>query len=288
MSSHKQGAGKFCPSKKNVVIYPGGKGSKLDKLGPHLDSILEGATEFHDVFVGGGGVTLGVARHYPNVRLYVNDLDPWVAARFRVTVGGVASFEEFLRLLPSSLTPEVVAEAEAVVRAAPDEVVLAAAGVVLSRVRFSGNRRGGLRSNCNVRYRRAAIEKEARRERALLLGRLTVACLDFRAYFERLGEPRKDRALYLDPPYVEAGPGLYVHAFGHADHASLASLVAQHPRAMVSYDDHPLVRGLYDWAECYEISTRYDGSRKKATELVFVNSVGEGAVPRSPTSVEAA
>lgn len=286
MSSTEKRAGK-AHGYRNTVIYPGGKQKLLKALRPHLDSILRGATEFHDIFGGGGSVTLDVAKRFPTVQLFVNDFDRVVAARFRVAVGEDDAFDEFLRLLPERITPESVYDAEAAIECAGDDVSLAAAGVILSRAKHSGNRTGGLRSDLNVRYSKHRVEAAARRERQLLRGRLTVSSLDFRAYFEGLGDPRWDRAIYLDPPYVKAGPDLYVHAFDDQDHADLASAAARHPRVVASYDDDPLVRRLYGWATCSEIVTRYDGSRKTATELVFTN--GEAfASAQGPGPSEAA
>jgi DNA adenine methylase len=255
---------------RNVVIYPGGKARLLPGIRSHLDAALVGSGEFHDVFGGGGSVTLDVARRHPDVRLFINDIDPVVAARFRVTVGPEPTFELFLGLLPEFITEEVLSDAEAAVTAT-DEPTLAAAGVVLSRGKFSGNRAGGNRKDPNVRYSRAAVEAAARRERRRLLGRLTVTCADFRSYFEGLGAPRTDRAIYLDAPYVEEGPELYTHFFTEGDHRDLAVLAASHPRIVISYDDHPLVRDLYAWADRQEITVRYDGTGATKTELVFTS-----------------
>lgn len=255
---------------RNVLIYPGGKVRLLPSLRSHLDAALDYAGEFHDVFGGGGSVTLDVARRHPDMLLYINDVDPVVAARFRVTVGPEPAFEAFLRLLPESITEDVLSDAEAAVTSS-DEPTLAAAGVILSRGKFSGNRTGGNRTDPNVRYSRAAVAAAARRERDLLLGRLTVSCLDFRAYFNGLGAPRSDRAIYLDPPYVEKGPELYTHYFNDRDHCDLAALAASHPRVVISYDDHPLVRDLYAWADCHEITVRYDGTGATKAELVFTS-----------------
>lgn len=253
---------------RNVVIYPGGKLRLLPLVRPHLDAALKGACEFHDVFGGGGSVTLDVARRHRGLRLFINDIDPVVAARFRVTVGPEPAFEAFLGLLPEAITEEVLSDAEAAVTGT-DEPTLAAAGVVLSRGKFSGNRTGGNRKDPNVRYSRAAVEAAARWERQLLHGRLTVSSLDFRAYFEGLGAPRPDRAIYLDPPYVLKGPELYTHHFSEREHRDLAVLAASHPRVVVSYDDHPLIRDIYAWADCHEVPVRYDGTGATKTELLF-------------------
>lgn len=255
---------------RNAVIYPGGKVRLLPHLRRLLDVAVDGASEFHDVFGGGGSVTLDVATRHPGVRLFLNDIDPAVAARFRVTVGSDREFETLVSLLPASITDEVLRDAEAAVTAG-DAPTLAAAGVVLSRGKFSGNRTGGNRKHLNDRYSRASVEQAARRERQLLLGRLTVSCIDFRAYFQNLGVPRVDRAIYLDPPYVEKGAELYEHHFNERDHHDLAALAAPHPRLVVSYDDHPLVRELYAGADCHEIPVRYDGTGATKTELAFTS-----------------
>jgi DNA adenine methylase len=253
---------------RNAVIYPGGTLHLLRHIRSYLDAAVEGTAEFHDVFGGGGSVLLDVARRHPDVRLFINDLDPVVAARFLVTVGPKPIFETFIHLLPASITEEVLSDAEAAVTST-DYPTLAAAGVILSRAKFSGNRKGGNRKDLNQRYSKEAVEQAARRERELLIGRLTVSCLDVRSYFEGLGEPRGDRSIYLDPPYVEKGPQLYTHFFTERDHVELAALAAPHSRLVVSYDDHPLVRGLYAWADCHEITVCYDGTGETKTELLF-------------------
>ena len=64
-----------------------------------------------------------------------------------------------------------------------------------------------------------------------------------------------DALFYLDPPYYEAGPGLYQFAFTEEDHARLATLLRGEERPwLLSYDTHPAVAGLYGgWAELGEI-----------------------------------
>jgi DNA adenine methylase len=56
--------------------------------------------------------------------------------------------------------------------------------------------------------------------------------------------------VYLDPPYYAQGAALYKHAMTDGDHQRLASLVQRCSfQWVLSYDDHPFVRELYQWAE---------------------------------------
>lgn len=84
--------------------------------------------------------------------------------------------------------------------------------------------------------------------------------------------------LYLDPPYVAAGPALYKHAMSENDHRRLAALlqVVSCPWVL-SYDDHPLVRELYGgWTTIKTVSVTYtgaiverEGERPKNKEIVI-------------------
>lgn len=57
---------------------------------------------------------------------------------------------------------------------------------------------------------------------------------------------RKNALFYLDPPYVGA-EGYYSSAFGADDHARLKAVLEEiKGRFILSYNDHPLVRELYD------------------------------------------
>ncbi|NYF40932.1 DNA adenine methylase [Streptosporangium sandarakinum] len=108
---------------------------------------------------------------------------------------------------------------------------------------------------------------------------------DWRSALARI--PKKFGALddsevvvYLDPPYVEKAPWLYEWSFESTEHAKLAAtLRSDLPyRWLLSYDDTPTVRKLYDGADNHttlHVSYRYTaaGSEKRTVkdELLVTN-----------------
>ncbi len=88
----------------------------------------------------------------------------------------------------------------------------------------------------------------------------------------------KSAFLYCDPPYYAVGEQLYKHHMQHDDHVLLRDMLfdLKQSRWVLSYDDHPVIRGLYEkWAEIYEMKTTYtigraNGDRPKNQEILIV------------------
>ena len=110
--------------------------------------------------------------------------------------------------------------------------------------------------------------------------RISVYNQEARHFLEVLQPELPEKSLiYLDPPYVEKGPGLYLNHYQEEDHRALAAWVTQHLQCpwMVSYDDHPLIR------ECYGDNTvvmnlpysAYCNARR-GNELVYFS---DGLIP---------
>lgn len=105
-----------------------------------------------------------------------------------------------------------------------------------------------------------------------------VTCGDFEPLFLKPGE---NVWIYADPPYMvdtEAASNrkLYRHGFSLDDHRRLARTVRACGHSVcLSYDDHPLVRQLYDGLWFHEESWAYSGSsltrKKVGQELLITN-----------------
>jgi len=91
--------------------------------------------------------------------------------------------------------------------------------------------------------------------------------------------------VYLDPPYVEKGPGLYLNHYNAEDHRNLALWVRSNLKRpwMVSYDDHSLVRECYGGGDEVQMDFPYSahGNAKRGIELVYFS---EGLVPPDMTA----
>jgi DNA adenine methylase len=78
---------------------------------------------------------------------------------------------------------------------------------------------------------------------------------------------------YCDPPYV--GLPYYRHNLKDSDHRDLAGMLAKLRGTFVlSYNDHPLIRKLYDWAEVVplEVSYRIRCRNAKAGRELLISS----------------
>lgn len=76
---------------------------------------------------------------------------------------------------------------------------------------------------------------------------------------------------FIDPPYYEKGPLLYLNSLGHEYHENLARQMRSMPDAkwVMTYDDSPTIRRLYEpWANVREFKLDYAASgRRKGSEL---------------------
>ncbi len=62
-------------SLKTPLRYPGGKSKAVSKLLPYLPDLSQ-VREYRELFLGGGSVALEVAKRYPHLKIWVNDLYP--------------------------------------------------------------------------------------------------------------------------------------------------------------------------------------------------------------------
>ena len=103
---------------------------------------------------------------------------------------------------------------------------------------------------------------------------ITISHGDFESVIDGAGERC---CIYLDPPYVEKGSQLYKYNMSEADHRRLAARLHETTTPWVlSYDDHPLIRSLYDDCNIHELSVTYSNAvcktveRPKNGEIVIV------------------
>ncbi len=79
--------------------------------------------------------------------------------------------------------------------------------------------------------------------------------------------------LFIDPPYYEKGPSLYLNALNPSYHARLANQLRTMGRGawVLTYDDCPEIRSLYSgWASIKPFGLRYAAAkRRKGNELLI-------------------
>ena len=101
--------------------------------------------------------------------------------------------------------------------------------------------------------------------------RIHVSCYDGIHFIESL-DP-ESTFFFVDPPYFEKGPMLYLNAVDEDYHTALAArLRAMQDAAWVlTYDDCPKVRRMYrGWAEIRPFSLRYSAAERKSGKEVLI------------------
>jgi len=111
--------------------------------------------------------------------------------------------------------------------------------------------------------------------------KLKITCNDF----AELIDDNPNVFLYLDPPYYEKGDDLYKYSMSDNDHVRLSNLLKTTPNKWIlSYDDHPRIRELYDWAEftlleiVYTTSRARESRRPKNEEVLIARNGHKGRI----------
>ncbi len=90
------------------------------------------------------------------------------------------------------------------------------------------------------------------------------------------GKARRKLLIYLDPPYYNAGEGLYVNYYKDKDHYLLGKYLKQQNNVnwIVSYDDVDRIREIYSEFKAYYIEMRYSAQIKRASnEIIFASKI---------------
>lgn len=161
------------------------------------------------------------------------------------------------------------------------DMELAKASFFLNRTNVSGILEGGViggleqtgKYKMDARFNRKTLTNKVRAisDRS---DDIEIYNMDAENLIEGIVPELGDVFLYLDPPYVKKGPGLYRSAFDEAKHRSLAMKVkASDCKWVVTYDDDPLVDELY---------SDYVGSEMKIWYSAHSTSIGREKLILSP------
>jgi DNA adenine methylase len=241
----------------------------------------DGFDEYREPFVGGGSFFIYLRQKIPNLKVWVNDLNPelyyfWKYAQVdseklarevlklkKERLNGQELFDELVNIKKDSLT-----EFERAVRF-----------FVLNRITFSGVvESGGYSKHAfESRFTISAIE------RVLKLGHILegikITHLDYRKLFE---DGDKRVFTFLDPPYFKATKSKLYGENGilHTgfDHGEFAREMKKCKHSwLVTYDDSPEIRRNFSFARIYEWKLQYgmnnykQGKAEKGNELFISN-----------------
>lgn len=237
--------------------YPGGKAGFSDLLGEIVRrNDLAGCT-YAEPFAGGAGAALSLLYAEKVSRILINDLDPQLGAFWKTVL---SQTEEFLGLL-STIKPSIAEwRRQRAIYQQPEgkpELLVGFATFFLNRCNRSGiiangGPIGGIKQqgkwDIRARWNPVELDKRIRRI-AAYKQRIEFFRMDAREFLREqvLSRASSPMFVYLDPPYYQKGPQLYLNSSSHKDHQQLAAYLQRIRRFkwVVSYDNVPEIRLMY-------------------------------------------
>jgi DNA adenine methylase len=263
---------------KSPLRYPGGKSRAV----PQMKNLLpEEFAEYREPFVGGGSFFIYLKQKRPDLRIWINDLNPelyyfWKYAQIdsqrfadelsvikKQRKNGQKLFDDLLEIDATYLT-----EFERAVRF-----------FVLNRITFSGVvESGGFSQRAfEARFTDSAIERLSKL--GPLLEGIKITNLDYR---QLLQDGNHSVFTFLDPPYFKAtksrlyGKNGVLHTNFSHDEFAHEMRKCEHSW-LITYDDSPEIRANFSFANIYEWELQYgmnnykQGKAEKGSELFITN-----------------
>jgi DNA adenine methylase len=252
--------------------YPGGKARLFKYFHRLVSQNRLYDCKYVEPFCGGAGLAIGLLRGSVVDSIHLNDFDRAVFAFWHSAVEDTDRLCARIEEAPCNM--ETWHHCREIYQASDTAAIhdLGFATFFLNRTNRSGILKagviGGLKQEGTWKLD-ARLNKSDLIDRIERIGRLrsriTVTCwdaIDLVAAYSQ--EARANVLMYLDPPYVDKGPGLYLNAYTSADHRKLAKAVEQLKcNWVVSYDDDPLIRELYDHHQAADLALHYSAQEHK-------------------------
>ena len=254
------GAPDLPQSRGSVLRYPGGKTRAVQTIRSYIP---EDVKTLVAPFLGGASVEIscaadgievfGADAFEPVVNFWQHARESPVLLSERVRVYHPLTRSKFYNLQKGFMNLQ-------------DDLERAAVFFVLNRSSFSGTTLSGGMSPNHPRFNESAIN----RLRDFRADNLHVSCADYKETIRN----HPDDFLYLDPPYAN-GEKLYGNKgdmHKGFNHEALASELTGRGGWVLSYNDHPEIRNLYDGFDIIEPEWIYGMSKnKKSREVLIVN-----------------
>lgn len=274
-----------------MIRYPGSKDkitAKIMRFFPHsvIDPLFQGRRlEYREPFFGGGAVGFDVLRGLPScASVWINDMDYGLVCLWNSVRDNPDELIEMVKEFKPT-TDAFYQFKEEDGRTDLDPVLTGFRKFALHQTSFSGlgamaggplgGRKQSSEYNVDCRWHatRHCLEIKKRHR---LLKRFAHVMITRRDFSEVINNAPQHAFIYADPPYYEKGGQLYKYNMSNADHCRLSECLRKcQAKWVLSYDDHPVVRDLYSWADVEDIALTYtiararEEKRRKNSEVVI-------------------
>ena len=264
---------------KSPLRYPGGKSKAINQI---VEYLPESFSEFREPFVGGGSVFIYVRQTFPDIKIWINDLNRELFLFWKVAQSDITQLVKEIRHIKVKYTDgkSLFTELTSVDVNNLSDLERAVRFFVLNRITFSGTvESGGFSEQAfHKRFTDSSIERLEKLEN-ILSENVQITNLD---YSHLLKSEGKDVFLFLDPPYFSATKSKLYGKDGDLhtsfEHQRFANLLQQcDHRWLITYDDSLHIRENFQWANISEWELQYgmnnykQSGAAKGKELFITN-----------------
>ncbi|MEH1866852.1 MAG: DNA adenine methylase [Nostoc sp.] len=264
---------------KSPLRYPGGKSKAINQI---VEYLPESFSEFREPFVGGGSVFIYLRQKFPDIKIWINDLNRELFLFWKFAQSDLAQLVKEIRHIKVKYTDGklLFTELTNVDVNNLSDLERAVRFFVLNRITFSGTvESGGFSQEAfHKRFTDSSIERLEKLEN-ILSKNVQITNLDYSHLLTSEGE---DVFLFLDPPYFSATKSKLYGKDGDLhtsfEHQRFANFLQQcHHRWLITYDDSLHIRENFQWANISEWELQYgmnnykQSGAAKGKELFITN-----------------
>ncbi|MBD2409932.1 modification methylase [Nostoc calcicola FACHB-389] len=264
---------------KSPLRYPGGKSKAINQI---VEYLPDNFSEFREPFVGGGSVFIYLKQKFPDLRIWINDLNRELFLFWKFAQSDIAQLVKEIRHIKAKYTDGKLLYTELTTVDVNNlsDFERAVRFFVLNRITFSGTvESGGFSQEAfHKRFTDSSIERLEKLEN-ILDKNVEITNLDYSHLLKQAGE---QVFLFLDPPYFSATKSKLYGKDGDLhtsfEHQRFADILQQcHHRWLITYDDSLQIRENFQWANIsawelqYGMNNYKQNSAAKGKELFITN-----------------
>lgn len=263
--------------------YPGGKGFLTGFLDSQLEQLDQGSRQYVEPFAGGAGAAFNLLSRERADHIHLNDLDIRVFSAWKAILQENDKFVAALQKCDVSLETWKWAK-ELVDRPTQNYSFdlgfatffinrTSRAGIITGSGPIGGYKQSG-EWKIDARFYRDTMVKRVKwiGENADKVSLYRLPAVDFLKECESKLDPV--RTLYfIDPPYVKIGSRLYLDGMLDGGHEYLAQYINDNHLVhwIMTYDDHPLIRNLYEECKIRHLQVNYSLGRSRKENEVLIS-----------------
>ena len=266
--------------------YPGGKGFLTDLLRQKIMEMPGPGRGYAEPFCGGAGAAINLLLDGDVDNIFLNDLDPRVYSAWTALVFETDRFLERLKKIKVTVGEWKNQKAIATEHSNGYNFDAGFATFFLNRTSRAGivvgsGPIGGYAQSGNWKVD-ARFYRDTMIKRIAAIGKqndkIHLTNLPAEEFLQELKADGRDRNtfVFIDPPYFKIGSRLYMDGMGNSGHITLAEKLKNSVVSnwLMTYDDHPEIRRLYQGFNVTELEVLYSLQRQRKVNEVVIQAAG--------------